>query len=239
MTAPALYRPNPQHFRTGDLVWVKRDDQFIAFTDRDGAMHAKTTADAAQANVEAGKRQALAHSTWTAAERQHIAQWQPDPLHADIWVGHVGIIHIHMGQPWVVDATPDRHQPNLSGQIAPMNPQGVAAQTYAAWLSDTGHTQSHVWHGRVKGLSDAQAETTIDYARSHIGKPYRFLPWGFASGELFYCSELVWCAVRESSGILLDGIASTLRVNWFTPWMAMKSQHIERLYEPPGRHYGP
>jgi cell wall-associated NlpC family hydrolase len=238
MPDSTLYRPNPQHFRTGDLVWVKRDDQVIAFTDRNGAKHAKTRLDTAQADVDAGKRQALAHSIWTAAQRQHIAQWQPDPLHADIWVGHIGIIHMHLGQPWVIDATPDRHQPSLSGQTAALNPPGVAAQTYAAWLSDTGHTQSHVWHGRVKGLSDAQANATVDFARSHIGKPYRFLPWGFASGELFYCSELVWCAVREASGILLDDIASTMRVDWFTPWMAMKSQHIERLYEPPDRYYG-
>ncbi len=38
MTDTPLFRPNPQQFRTGDLVWVKRDDQFIAFNDRAAAL---------------------------------------------------------------------------------------------------------------------------------------------------------------------------------------------------------
>lgn len=231
MTKPTLYRPNPQQLRNGDLVWVKRDDQVILFNIRPAQMHTP-------AKVQRSASQALQSSDWTVQQREQIAHWQPDPLHADIWVGHVGIIDIHMGQPWVVDATPDRHHLSLPGQVAPLNPKGVAAQTYAAWLSDTDHSQSHVWHGRVKGMSTTQARASVAFARSHIGKPYRFLPWGFASGEKFYCSELVWCAVRAASDILLDDDASTLRVNWFTPWMAMKSPHIKMLYEPPNRPYG-
>jgi cell wall-associated NlpC family hydrolase len=231
MTDTMLYRPDPQQFRTGDLVWVKRDDQFIAFSDRHAAQHTL-------AAVAASQQAALLHPGWTAQQRQDITSWQPDPWNANIWVGHVGIVHVHQGQLWVIDATPDRHQPHLPGLPAPTNKPGVAVQTYAAWLSDTDHTASHVWHGRVKGLSPAQAQGAIDFARGHIGKPYRFLPWGFASEALFYCSELVWCAVRQASGIVLDDIASTLRVDWFTPWMAMKSPHVEVLYAPPQRPYG-
>jgi cell wall-associated NlpC family hydrolase len=231
MTESQLHRPHPEQLRTGDLVWVKRDDQVILFTDRHAAQRE-------QARVDAAKRQALQRSSWTPAQRQHITQWQPDPLHADIWVGHIGIIHRHLGQPWVIDATPTRHQPQVPRQNPPANPPGVAAQTYAAWLSDSDHTASHVWHGRVKALSPTQAQASVRYARDHIGKPYRFLPWGFASGQKFYCSELVWCAVREASGIILDNLADTLRVDWFTPWMAMKSPHVEMLYAPPDRAYG-
>lgn len=84
----------------------------------------------------------------------------------------------------------------------------------------------------------ALAQGVSDFARSHVGKLYRFLLWGFASKELFYGSELVWCAVREASGMMLDDIASTLRVDWLTPWMAMKSPHIKVLYAPPRRPYG-
>jgi cell wall-associated NlpC family hydrolase len=231
MTDTTLYRPHPQQFRTGDLVWVKRDDQFIAFTEPHAAQHAP-------ASVKASAQAALEHAGWTALQRHEIASWQPDPWTADIWVGHIGIVHMLQGQPWVIDATPSRHQPHVEGLPAPTNLPGVAIQTYAAWLSDSDHTASHVWHGRVKGLSTVQAQQTIAFARSHLGKAYRFVPWGFASHQLFYCSELVWCAVREASGIILDDIDSTLRVDWFTPWMAMKSPHIEMLYEPPNRPYG-
>lgn len=231
MPQAQLHRPNTAQFRTGDLVWVKRDDQIILFNDRHAAKRS-------QAKIAAGKRQALQRSGWNPQQRQQIDQWQPDPLNADIWVGHIGIIDIHRGQPWVIDATPSRHQPQVPRQRPPLNPPGVAVQTYVAWLSDTDHTASHVWHGRVKGLSDLQAKAVADFARRHIDKPYRFTPWGFASGRLFYCSELVWCAAREASGIILDDIADTQRVDWFTPWMAMKSPHVQMLYEPPNRTYG-
>ncbi len=69
----------------------------------------------------------------------------------------------------------------------------------------------------------------MDFARSHTGKLYRCLPWGFASNQLFYCSGLVWCVVRETSGMMLDNIASTLQVDWFTPWIAVKSPHVKVL----------
>lgn len=231
MPDTTLYRPHPQLFRTGDLVWVKRDDQFIAFSDAHPAQQVLAT-------VQASAQAALQQPDWSPQQRQEIASWQPDPWSADIWVGHIGIIHMVQGQPWVIDATPSRHQPRIDGLPVPTNQPGVAVQTYAAWLSDSDHTTSHVWHGRVKMLSAIQAQATVDFARGHIGKAYRFLPWGFASNELFYCSELVWCAVRQASGIILDDIASTLRVDWFTPWMAMKSPHIEMLYAPPNRPYG-
>lgn len=87
-------------------------------------------------------------------------------------------------------------------------------------------------------ISPAQAQRVSDFARSHVGKLYRFLLWGFASKELFYCPELVWCAVREAGGMMLDDVASTLRVDWFTPWMSMKSPHIKVIYVPPHRPYG-
>ena len=241
MTDTTLHRPNAQQFRTGDLVWVKRDNQIILLRDPDGQAHPapdRYAQEHAPDKVEASKRQVLQQSDWTDAQRQQIAQWQPAPWPTLYWVGHIGIIHMHMGQPWVVDATPSRHPPGVTDHPAVSPPKGVAAQTYAAWLSDSDHTASHVWHGRVKGLSQVQAQATADYAHSQADKHYRFVPWGFASGELFYCSELVWCAVREASGIILDDDASTSRAFWYTPWMLMKSPHVQMLYEPPNRSYG-
>lgn len=229
MTQP-LYRPPAHTLRTGDLVWVKRDDQIVFFADRTPFALSSTA-------VEQGAAQALQSKAWSAAQRAHIEQWQPEPMHADIWVGHVGMVQLRGGQPWVVDATPDRHQPTMPGLPAPANPHGVAAQSYAAWLADSDHAQSHVWHGRVNALSPMQAHAALDYAVQQLGKPYRFLPWGFASEQSFYCSELVWCAVRHASGIVLDDEPSTLRVDWFTPCLAINSPHIQVLFAPPDRRY--
>jgi hypothetical protein len=230
MTIP-LYRPQAGTLRTGDLLWVKRDDQKVYFTDPE--VYARELQ-----RIERGVHEALQSNQWSAQQRQSISQWGPDGIDSDIWVGHMAMVHIQAGQPWIIDAAPDRHQPIFPGQSDSVNPAGVATQTYAAWLSDTDHARSHVWHGRVKDLTSGQADNAVSFAQHNIGKPYRFLPWGFASGHAFYCSELVWCAVRHASGIILDDISSTLRVDWFTPWMAMKSPHIQMLFEPPGRKYG-
>jgi cell wall-associated NlpC family hydrolase len=228
--AEPLLRPNPTHFQTGDLLWVKRDDQLVPMVDIKPSPESL-------AHAEAAKQQMLQLAEWTGAQRQEILQWQLPKPTDEIWVGHIGLVDMRQGQPWVIDATPDRHQPAMPGQAQPVNPSGVAAQSYDAWLQDTDHNRSQVWHGRVRQASAAQAQKMVDFALAQLGKAYSAWPWPFAKMDTFYCSELVWCAVRAGCGICLDDNASTWRVNWFTPAMALRSPHVQVLYAPPGRAY--
>jgi cell wall-associated NlpC family hydrolase len=233
--ADELLRPDPQDLQTGDLLWVKRDDQVIIFND-------PLAQELLTQELQQAKAQALAQDGWSATQREAIAQWQPDASHADIWVGHIAIVDVRDSVPWVIDATPSRHQPATHasyppGLPKPSNAKGVADQTYAAWLQDSGHVASHVWQARVKYASKAQAQGIADYARSQIGKPYRFVPWFFGNAHKFYCSELVWCAVKAATGIALDDDDSRLRVFWYTPVMALRSLHLDVRYAPKGRAY--
>ncbi len=54
---------------------------------------------------------------------------------------------------------------------------------------------------RIDGLTDAQAETVTQTARTHFGKAYD--PYFFSSEDQLYCSELVHIAFRDGIDLRL------------------------------------
>jgi cell wall-associated NlpC family hydrolase len=204
--------------QTGDLVWPRADSQIVNF-------EAKPT-------------------PWQIAyeelstESAKLTSEQAEQLNVfvrDIWVGHVAFIEIKDGVPWVVDATPSR-----SGWADPRT-DGVATQPYQAFLDDHAHTESHIWHGRLKPELVAQPESfgqrLVDAAKKHKGAAYSLNPFGLETPDKFYCSKLIWHALRDGLGITLEKKGLHVPQPWFTPWDVMQADCGQLLYQPAGKSY--
>jgi hypothetical protein len=196
--------------QTGDLVWPRADHQVVFFQE--------------------GNPQG---ASWlqARAEQVQVSSEMMDRFQRDSWVGHVALIEVIDGVPWVVDATPDR-----SGPAQP-SPCGVATQTYQAFLDDAAHTQSHVWHGRLVGPPPGFGQFIVQAAKAHLGKPYAINPVSLEEDDAFYCSKLIWHAVRDALGIEWRKPGLQVPQPWFTPWDVMQAEGVQLLYAPAGKSY--
>lgn len=236
-----LLRPDPTALRSGDLVWPRADDQFVYYLDGGPQEEAwRQQRDAFVASVAADP----AASDEDVSLAAQVRDWSyadfasfpgpGAPMQALVnrpWVGHVGIVDVRDGVPWVIDATPSRRLGGVNG------PKGVADQSYEAWLEDDSHLQSHVWHGRLRGIDAAGASAMVAAAAAQIGKPYRFFRFDLDDASGFYCSKLVWLAAWEALQVSLDGGAAARRF-WVSPLQLMRSPGVEMIYVPAGREYG-
>lgn len=246
LEALGLLRPDPATFETGDLVWPRADTQFVPYD-------ARADADLAARAWESQRDAFVARVASNPAAPEHerrlverIAGWTyrdflefpgEEPLGAGRpgprpWVGHMGLVQVRGGTPWVVDATPTRQAGS-----GPQGPAGVAEQTYAGWLADNARDGAHVWHGRLPGLTAAQKEAAVLVALEQTGKPYDFLCLALDDTSGFYCSKLIWYAFWKAAGLSLDGEGPKRRF-WFSPLQAMRSPHVRMMWSPPGKDYG-
>ncbi len=204
-------RPNPALFQTGDLIWPRASEEIVFFR-HDHPPGASWLA------------QRPAESDLEAAQRARLNLFE-----RDIWVGHVGLIDIIDGQPWVIDAT--------TGRSAAPFKSGVAMQPYADFLADAAHVNRHIWHGRFRGLTGSQAQAVAQAAKQYLDRPYGLSPLGFEHTDTFYCSKLIWHAVRDALGVEMPTAASSGWPRWFTPWDLMNFEGVELLYQPAGMSY--
>jgi hypothetical protein len=209
--------PKISDLQTGDLVWPRADHQIVKFDEQSPEW-----------------QQAYAVLT-SEPEKLSAAQTELLQMHIRrLWVGHVALIEIIDGKPWVVDATTNRsiwHKPPDLG-----NRKGVGSQSYENFLNDEDHLQSHIWHGRVKPQFVSHipqfGHDLVNAAKRHLGAPYTLFPQGLEEPTKFYCSKLIWHAFRDGLDITLQKKPDALPSPWFTPWDVMQADCIERLYEP-------
>ncbi|UGX85126.1 YiiX/YebB-like N1pC/P60 family cysteine hydrolase [Phyllobacterium meliloti] len=132
-----------------------------------------------------------------------------------VYVGHVGIIEIEGGKPFVIEA--------ISGK-------GVIRHSYADWLSS--RPGEEVWHGRIKNLSGEQRAKVAVEAKKYLGRPYEFFNFDLNDDSGFYCSKLVWLAAFRSLNIAIDGNSDSKRRFWFSPKQLMNSEKVQVLFSP-------
>lgn len=209
--------PDPTDLQTGDLIWPRADRQIVTF-DTD------PNQDLPWMRAYAALREAPAAMSREQSEMLEL-------FVRDFWVGHVALVELVDCIPWVIDATPSR-----SGWAEPRT-DGVAMQPYQAFLDDAAHTTSHIWHGRVRGQSSGFGQRLIDAAKKHLGAKYDIRPWGFEAPDDFYCSKLIWHALRDGLGITLEKEGLRVLQPWFTPWDVMQASCIQLLYVPAGKSY--
>jgi uncharacterized protein YycO len=134
-----------------------------------------------------------------------------------IYIGHVGTIWVEKdGRPRVVEAT---------GQ------SGVRSIGYPEWLAGY-KTGTKVWHGRLKDVSADGRRRVRDAARAFEGRRFEFWNFNLEDATEFYCSKLVWLAIREALNIAVDNQPNPRRWFWFSPKQLMHAERIEVLFCP-------
>jgi cell wall-associated NlpC family hydrolase len=232
-TSPSsLPRPDPATFETGDIIWPRQPWIFIPYNsqptghfdpDKAGWEHEKqeflervkqnpraSEYDRAMAvELEAMTFEAFRARFLSGIEEDEVtaAGWLP-------WIGHVALIDIREGRPWVVESTFG----------------GVRAVPYEEWLKERG--KSLIWHGRVRGMDAAARARLSDEARKQIKKPYQFFNFDLLDDQGFYCSKFAWYLIRRSMGMAVDDNPEPRRKFWFSPKQLIRSPHIRLLTNP-------
>lgn len=130
-------------------------------------------------------------------------------------VGHVGIIKIENGNPFVIEAI-----------VKP----GVRKISYENWLRE--RPGELIWIGRLKGVPSEKRAAVAKIAEGYIGRPYRFWNFNLVDDSGFYCSKLAWLSILKGAGFPPDGKENPNRALWFSPKQLIKSRTIGLLVNP-------
>jgi uncharacterized protein YycO len=232
VTAMRQRRPDPSTFQTGDVIWPRQPWVFIPFNSRPAGSYdpdktgwerekqeflervkqnprASENDRAVSTQLEAMSYQEFRARFLSGTEEDEVtaAGWLP-------WIGHVAMIQVRDGTPWVVESTFG----------------GVRQMTYEDWLKERG--KSLIWHGRVKGVDEAGRTRMAEEALKQLKKPYQFFNFDLLDDQGFYCSKFVWFVTRRALGVPLDGDPEPKRKFWFSPKQLIKSRHIQLLNNP-------
>jgi uncharacterized protein YycO len=233
-----LSRPDPAAFESGDLVWPKKPGVIVPYSASYAPqMRLVPTDFYDEKKFEAEKsaylkRAAKSDPDFTAAEEDHLNRLDfekfakefhgsqslgTESLGAEsiVYVGHVAIIEIEAGKPFVIEA--------ISGQ-------GVIRHAYEDWLAS--RPGEEVWHGRVDDLSKEQRLKIPAEAKKHLGRPYEFFNLDLNDDSGFYCSKLVWLSIFRSLHFAIDGNPDSKRFIWFSPRQLMNARRVRVLYSP-------
>lgn len=231
-TTPEL--PDPGTFQSGDLIWPKKPGQVVPYTAEYTSTYEKDkkrwegerkkflAAIKKKKNAPPHERKA-AQVLETMTFEEFLSMYlgnsgstglRPESIDFPVYWGHVGMIFIKDGTPWVVEA------------VIPK----VRQVPYSTFLSD--RAGANVWHGRLMKFSLSDRAKVPQEALKQDGKPFEFFNLDLSDGSGFYCSKLVWLSVFRTLGIALDDDPDPKRWFWFSPKQALNSGHVELLFKP-------
>jgi hypothetical protein len=220
--------------QAGDLIWPKKPGAFIPYNSRPGEAD-KSDALRWRKEKEAYSNQILRNPNPSPQERERYAALQKMTYEefAGYYlggripgqpatfggggpeVGHVGIIEITDGRPFVVEA---------------MWGSGVQRISYVDWLRK--RPGELFWVGRLKGVLPEKRAAVAEKADEKIGKPYNFWDFDLKDANDFYCSKLAWLSILQGAGFPPDDDANPNRMLWYSPKQLMNSKHIELIVNP-------
>ena len=130
-------------------------------------------------------------------------------------VGHVAIFYKDEGASYVLEAA----GPSL----------GVRTISWTDWLDENIERGNALWLARLR-FDDAQINSFVQEALSHREKPYSLANRDLDDDREFYCSKLVWHAVKQATGVALDGNASGKRTLWFSPKKLLNNSQLKLVH---------
>jgi hypothetical protein len=220
--------------QAGDLIWPKKPGAFIPYNSRPGEADAsdasrwraeknaylKRLQSNPNPSAEEKKRySALQNMTYKEFAARYLGDRNPDKPDTfglpGIEVGHVGIIEIRDGRPFVVEA---------------MWGSGVQRLSYADWVEK--RPGEVFWVGRLKEVPSEKRAAVAEQAVEQIGKPYDFWDFDLEDTSGFYCSKLAWLSVLHGAGFPADDDPNPNRVLWYSPKQLMNSKHIKLIVNP-------
>jgi hypothetical protein len=231
---PGATPPAAELLQAGDLIWPKKPGEFIPYNSRPGEAEAsdasrwraekkaylKRLESNPNPSPEEKKRYSeLENMTYKEFAARYLGGRIPGEADtyglAGIEVGHVGIIEIRDGKPFVVEA---------------MWGPGVQRLSYADWVQK--RPGEIFWIGRLKEVPPEKRAAVAEKAAEQIGKPYDFWDFDLEDTSGFYCSKLAWLSVLQGAGFPADDNPTPNRVLWYSPKQLMKSPHIELIVKP-------
>lgn len=233
-----LSRPDPATFESGDLVWPKKPGIIVPYSASYAPEMRQVPTDfydeqkfeteksayvkqAAQSDPDftATDEDQLNRLDFEAFAKQYhgsqILNKESLGTGSIVYVGHVAILEIWDGKPFVIEA--------VSGK-------GVIRQPYENWLSS--RPGEEIWHGRVEDLSEEQRSKIPTEAEKYVGRPYEFFNLDLNDDSGFYCSKLVWLAIFRSLYFAIDDDPESKRNFWFSPKQLMNARRVQVLYSP-------
>jgi len=226
--------PSVVLLESGDLIWPRPPGAFIPYRSQLGQATGNEAAE-----WEQEKAQYLAELTTkrrlTRIEQERvrllqtmnyarfaqlyfapIPSGQPSPRGSFVYVGHVGIILVEGGSPFVVEAVAD---------------QGHAVRkiSYARWLAQHRHDQ--FWVRRLQERSPEKRSAIAQVALSYLGRPYNFWNFDLKDDRCFYCSKLAWLAIYKAVHYPPDDNDNGDRVLWYSPRQLIHSPHLEPVFD--------
>jgi len=226
--------PAPSALEAGDLIWPKKPGAIVPYDSRPGSA-AQDTADRwnREKNVyldqlkakshlseEERSRYELLHSmTYDAFKVQYFGASAPGEAATygtgGFYTGHVGIIRILDGTPYVVEA---------------MMGKGVRQLSYKDWIHE--RSGEIFWVGRLKQITADRRAAIAETAAREIGQPYNFWNFDLADRREYYCSKLAWISILSVTGFAPDDNKNPKRVLWYSPKQLMNSRHIDIKINP-------
>jgi hypothetical protein len=234
VTDASAQPPPASLLQAGDLIWPKKPGAIVPYYSSPGEAgksDALRWESEKEAYLEAIRREpnpaplekeryaALQNMTYEQFTSYYLADripGEPAPYGLGVLsVGHVGIIDITDGKPFVVEA--------ILGI-------GVRRISYADWLRD--RPDEFIWVGRLEGVPPETRAAVAKKAAEQIGKPYDFWDFNLEDVSGFYCSKLAWLSVLRGAGFAPDDDANPKRLFWYSPKQLMKSKHITLIVNP-------
>ena len=225
-------RPDPATFETGDILWPRQPWIFIPYNSKPSGSYDPDKAGwerekqefldrikqnpnaseydrAVAAELEAMRFEEFRARFFSGIEEDEVtaAGWLP-------WIGHVAMIYVREGKPWVIESTFG----------------GVRMMPYEEWLKERGN--SLIWHGRVKGMDTAARTRLGEDAVKQLKKPYEFFNFDLSDDHGFYCSKFAWFLIKRAMGIAPDDNPDPRRKFWFSPKQLIRSPHVQLLTNP-------
>ena len=227
--------PSAKFLQSGDLIWPKAPGALIPYSSHPGGAKASDAArwkEEKNAYLERLERKPNLSSDEKArysalqdmTYKEFLADYsgahksgKPDTFGlAGIEVGHVAVIEITDGKPFVIEA---------------MWGPGVERLPYADWLQK--RPGEVFWVGRLKDVPAERRAAVAEKAAEQIGKPYDFWNFDLADTRGFYCSKLAWLSILQGVGFPPDDQPNPKRVLWYSPKQLMHdSKHIEIIVNP-------
>jgi hypothetical protein len=227
--------PAPELLEAGDLIWPKPPGAIVPYrsqlgeaTEHDSAQWEKEKKDylaeldrkTNRTPEERERYKALEKMTYAEFVAIYLRDLPPGKAAASglggvLSVGHVGIIQIENGIPFVVEA-----------MITP----GVRRISYSDWVKE--RRGELIWLGRLKNTSAEKRTAVAAVAANYIGRPYNFWNFNLEDSRCFYCSKLAWLSIFTGAGYPPDDNSNPNRVLWYSPKQLMHSPHVQLIVNP-------